>query len=66
MKNPIEDDGTLCLVALRYGDGSIEWNGKKYPNENALYEAADIIYGQNPKFPLVVLEKCENETKITH
>jgi hypothetical protein len=46
------------MVALKFKDGSIEWNGMKYPDEESLYEAADIIYGRNPSNPLVILEKC--------
>jgi hypothetical protein len=46
------------MVALKFKDGSIEWNGVKYPDEGALYEAADIIYGKNSSNPLVILENC--------
>jgi hypothetical protein len=59
-------DGTECLVALKFGDGSIEWNGVRYADDDALYEAADSLYGENPALPLVILEKCGGGEKITH
>ncbi len=55
-----------CLVALKFGDGSIEWNGVRYADEEALYEAADRIYGKNPGTPLVIVEKCEPPEELTH
>jgi hypothetical protein len=62
----IKKDRAQCMVALKFGDGSIEWNGLRYADEDALYKAADSICGQNPMKPLVILEKCGNEEQITH
>jgi hypothetical protein len=54
------------MVALKLSDGTIEWNGVRYPDDEALYEAADSIYGKNPAKPLVIIEKSGNGEKITH
>ncbi len=54
------------LVALKFSDGSIEWNGVRYADEEALYEAADSIYGKNPGAPLVILEKCTTGEEMRH
>ncbi|MCE5261918.1 MAG: hypothetical protein LLG97_00120 [Deltaproteobacteria bacterium] len=62
----IQRDGVQCLVALKFSDGSIEWNGVRYADEEALYEAADNIYGETPGTPLVVIEKCEPPEALTH
>jgi hypothetical protein len=59
-------DGTEWLVALKFSDGSIEWNGVRYADDDALYEAADRLYGEDPAIPLVILEKCGDQEKITH
>ena len=48
------------MVALKFNDGSIEWKGVRYADEEALYKAAGSICGKNPRYPLVILEKCEN------
>jgi len=62
----LESKGILCMAALKVKDGSIEWNGVKYSDEDALYEEADRIYGMNTRHPLVIIEKCGNGKKITH
>ena len=62
----IQRDGTQCKAALKFSDGSIEWNGVRYADKEALYEAADSICGTNPRNPLVIIEKCGNGEKITH
>jgi len=54
------------MAALKFGDGSIEWNGVRYADEEELYEAADSICGKNPTKPLVIIEKCGNGGQITH
>jgi len=54
------------MVALKFSDGSIEWNGVRYRDDDALYEAADIICGENLAMPLVIIEKCGNEGQVTH
>jgi hypothetical protein len=59
-------DRTQCMVALKFSDGSIEWNGVRYADDEALYEAADSLCGQNPTKPLVIIEKCGNGEQITH
>lgn len=62
----IKMDRTQCMAALKFGDGSIEWNGVRYADEEELYEAADSICGKNPTKPLVIIEKCGNGGQITH
>jgi hypothetical protein len=61
----IQSVRTQCMAALKFSDGSIEWNGMRYADEEALYEAVDSICGKNPKNPLVIIEKCGNREKIT-
>lgn len=66
IEDMIQRNRTQCMVALKFSDGSIEWNGERYADDEALYEAADRICGENPAKPLVIIEKCENGEKITH
>lgn len=53
------------MAALKFSDGSIEWNGRRYADEEALYEAAERICRMNPTIPLVIVEKSGNGEKIT-
>jgi len=59
-------DRTQCMVALKFSDGSIEWDGMRYADDEALYQAADSICEMNPAMPLVIIEKCGYGEKITH
>jgi hypothetical protein len=62
----LQSEERLCMVAVKFNDGSIEWEGVKFANKEALYEAADRICGKNPRMPLVIIEKCGNGEKIAH
>jgi hypothetical protein len=66
IEDMIQSERTQCMAAFKFSDGSIEWNGVRYADEEALYEAADSICGKNPRKPLVIIEKCGNGEKITH
>jgi hypothetical protein len=65
IEDMIQGERTQCMAALKFSDGSIEWNGVRYADEEALYEAADSIYGKNPGKPLVIIEKCGNGEEMT-
>jgi hypothetical protein len=66
MDDMIQSEGTLCIAALKFSDGSIEWNGMRYADEETLYVAVDSICGKNRRMPIVIIEKCEDGEKITH
>ena len=61
----IQNVSVRYMAALKFSDGSIEWNGKRYADEEALYEAAERICRMNPTIPLVIVEKSGNGEKIT-
>ena len=54
------------MAAFKFSDGSIEWNGVRYADEEALYEVVDSICGKDPRKPLVIIEKCGNGERIMH
>lgn len=56
-------DRMQCMLALKFSDGTIEWNGVRYPDDDSVFAAADLICGENPPRPLVIVEKCGNDLK---
>lgn len=60
----IQSVRTQYMAAFKLNDGSIEWNGVRYTDEETLYEVADSLCGENPSIPLVVIEKYGNAEKI--
>ena len=52
-----------CMLALKFSDGTIEWNGVRYPDDDSVFAAADLICGKNPPRPLVIVEKLGNDLK---
>ena len=57
-------DGMQCMIALKFSDGTIEWNGVRYLDDDAVFAAVDRIYGENPPQSLVIIEKCGDDPEV--
>ncbi len=56
-------DRMKCMLALKFSDGTIEWNGVRYLDADSLFAAADRICGEGLPQPLLIIEKCGNNRK---
>ena len=56
-------DGMQCMLALKFSDGTIEWNGVRYLDVDSVFAAADRICGEGLPQPLLIVEKCGNDLK---
>ena len=59
----ISGDGMQCMLALKFSDGTIEWNGVRYLDVDSVFAAADRICGEGLPQPLLIVEKCGNDLK---